>query len=324
MQKSAVQTNSFQQWFLVGFFAITFLALVGFCYWIVEKNSRDFNDFSNAHLPTYEAFFALESELSKIESQLHFLSSDSGSDASVAELTNTIYSFGRTVESIEQSTPAESTVHVNALRSIYAALLKLASAPQDNLTENGASPGNSEARLAGNGLLRQSTPLLEQGRVELESLIRQMNEKSRTEARTSLGRLSQAAFLVMLLATANLFGLIMLVRMNYARRQALREQSRLASHVRNNPNPVFALSKIGEVIYQNTAAIEACERWSLDSPLPDNLENILLDVDRSLTHEYYKGGRYFEINLAYLDGFSEYHAFLTDVTDSKKAEEDLE
>jgi len=160
--------------------------------------------------------------------------------------------------------------------------------------------------------------------IETQVLVELFNSRARLAAEESSKHFSWAGYLVMVLGAFNFIVLFVLFRMNYARREAQHAQSRLVSHVRNNPNPVFALSMEGEVIYQNQAAFDVCERWDLETPLPENLQAILFDVDRSLSHEYYKGGRYFELNIAYLDGFSEFHAFLTDVTESRKAEEDLE
>ena len=114
------------------------------------------------------------------------------------------------------------------------------------------------------------------------------------------------------------------IRFNLAKKNAVKEQYRQTSFAQNNPNPVFAIDRDGKVIFANAAAGQEAKNLSLDSLLPDEIENLLLEDKSTPTYEYYKAGRHFHLSLSYLSEFQEYRIYLIDITESKKAEEGLE
>lgn len=107
---------------------------------------------------------------------------------------------------------------------------------------------------------------------------------------------------------------------------------RLAVFPERNPNPVLQLSGTGEVVYANPAAGALLEALGADparpaallpSDLAGRLERLRASAGRYEIWEYPVGSRILECGIHYLDDLGVFHAYLSDVTARKRAEEQL-
>lgn len=111
------------------------------------------------------------------------------------------------------------------------------------------------------------------------------------------------------------------------------ERRRLALFAERDPNPVLRLNATGEVLYANPATTELLGLLGLTATqlaqlLPSDLLGHLAETRSVPTlntqFEYAHGVHTLECTVAYLADFSEFHAYLKDVSARKKAEERLE
>ena len=107
------------------------------------------------------------------------------------------------------------------------------------------------------------------------------------------------------------------------------ERRRLAMFPERDPNPVFRLSRTGEVLYANPATSELLVQLDLgfaqsNKLLPDDLALRLNETIASPTSntqfEHVRDKYTFECTVAYLSDFSEFHVYVKDVTARKQAE----
>jgi EAL domain-containing protein (putative c-di-GMP-specific phosphodiesterase class I)/GGDEF domain-containing protein/PAS domain-containing protein len=110
------------------------------------------------------------------------------------------------------------------------------------------------------------------------------------------------------------------------------ERRRLAMFAQRNPNPVLRLGASGEVLYANPATADLLDRLDLASDeygklLPEDMQYQLnatrADQTANAQFEYALGQLDLECRVAYLGDFSEFHVYIKDVTDRKRAEEKL-
>jgi len=107
---------------------------------------------------------------------------------------------------------------------------------------------------------------------------------------------------------------------------------RLTMFPERDPNPVFSLARDGAVRYANPGALATLERLrgGADTPaallpadLVARLDALRTSGRRGDQWEYLALGRYFACGIHYLDDYAEFHAYLSDITDRKRAEERL-
>jgi diguanylate cyclase (GGDEF)-like protein len=107
------------------------------------------------------------------------------------------------------------------------------------------------------------------------------------------------------------------------------EMHRLSTFPARNPNPVLSLTASGRLEYANTAAYRLLARLAPDgSPLallPDDFYRRLptLKAAESARWEYRRFGREFGCGIHYLGDYDVLHAYVSDITDRKRAEEQL-
>ncbi len=109
------------------------------------------------------------------------------------------------------------------------------------------------------------------------------------------------------------------------------ERRRLALFPERNPNPVLQLSPAGAVLYANPGAVELLGKIGATDPralLPRDIEQRLLALrDLPASHgswEYgVRGGRTLECGVHWLPDLEIFHAYVTDVTERKRAQERL-
>jgi diguanylate cyclase (GGDEF)-like protein len=110
------------------------------------------------------------------------------------------------------------------------------------------------------------------------------------------------------------------------------ERRRLAMFPERDPNPVLRLGASGEVLYANPATAELLVHLNLPPTesaqlLPADLQQRLVETSAAPTSntqfEYAHGKHTLEYTVAHLADFSEFHAYVKDVTARKQAEEKL-
>lgn len=317
MLKSVIQKRTYRQWILVGLTALVFVSLSIFGYWIIQRNQNSFNEFTNARLPSYQAILSLQKSLSDMES-LFFQYPNRRDDAYFqSSLKQSLQQYATQLDALEQ----QFFIHPSSL-VLLRSLQKTLPNHAERLTQ--LLGGDAGAEQAVRHLNTELAPRFQSSRSEITQMVADLNESNVALAASSTGHLKQAVLLALILVFANLAVLLVLMRFNYTRQRALKEQLRLSSYVQNNPIPVYAVSRVGQAIYQNEAAMSVAARWELETLLPDDLESCLMEGVSYSSHEYIKAGRYFELSVSYLNDFQEYHLYVNDVTESKKAEEDLE
>jgi len=107
---------------------------------------------------------------------------------------------------------------------------------------------------------------------------------------------------------------------------------RLTMFPERDPNPVFSLGTNGAVRYANPGALTTLEllQGRSDTPaallpgdLPERLEALRVAGGGRAQWEYPALGRHFACGIHYLEDYAEFHAYLSDITDRKRAEERL-
>jgi diguanylate cyclase (GGDEF)-like protein len=107
---------------------------------------------------------------------------------------------------------------------------------------------------------------------------------------------------------------------------------RLTMFPERDPNPVFSLAEDGAVRYANPGAMETLQRLGAPGSrpaalLPDDLAHRLATLKASggdqVSWEYAALGRIFGCAIHYLEDYREFHAYMSDITERKRAEEQL-
>ena len=108
------------------------------------------------------------------------------------------------------------------------------------------------------------------------------------------------------------------------------ERRRLALFAERDPNPVLRLNAAGEIGYANPATAElqrhlalADGRSLLPADLAQHLAATRAAEGANTQFEYAQGTHTLECTIAYLADFAEFHVYLKDVSDRKRAEERL-
>ncbi|MEZ5616911.1 MAG: EAL domain-containing protein [Rhodocyclaceae bacterium] len=110
------------------------------------------------------------------------------------------------------------------------------------------------------------------------------------------------------------------------------ERRRLAMFPARNPSPVFSLGADGSIAYANPGAADMMRRLDIEAEgpqalfpadLPQRLAALKASGTRQESWQYDAHGRTFDCRVHYLDDYDVFHAYLSDVTERKRAEERL-
>lgn len=109
------------------------------------------------------------------------------------------------------------------------------------------------------------------------------------------------------------------------------DRQRLALFPERNPNPVINLDRDGVVTYANPGSVAMAAGMQLPSPklllppdLPERLRELRETGSERLHWEYPLGTRIFAISIHQLEDFGTFHVYMSDVTERKQAEAQLE
>ncbi len=182
------------------------------------------------------------------------------------------------------------------------------------------------------GLLRDITTLCIQinGNAEqLASAVREEVVRRGTRAEEAIARIYAwvIAFSAALLGVALVGG--------YFARAYLAEgvaRRRLAMFPARNPSPVFSLGADGSIAYANPGAIDMVRRLGVEvqgaqalfpADLPQRLAALKASGARQESWQYEAHGRTLDCRVHHLEDYDVFHAYLSDITERKRAEERL-
>jgi len=102
----------------------------------------------------------------------------------------------------------------------------------------------------------------------------------------------------------------------------------LAKFPEDNPNPVFRVSSLKEIIYSNLASRWLIDNWDCDpdSAVPDFVSgavDYVVKLNETITMEISINGRVFNFTVSPVSGKSEVYFYGLDITEKKMAEEEL-
>ena len=107
---------------------------------------------------------------------------------------------------------------------------------------------------------------------------------------------------------------------------------RLAMFPARNPSPVFRLGSDGSIAYANPGAVDILRRLGVEAQgtqallptdLPQRLAALKASGASQESWQYEAHGRTLDCRVHYLDDYDVFHAYLSDVTERKRAEERL-
>ncbi|MCZ7654625.1 MAG: diguanylate cyclase [Rhodocyclaceae bacterium] len=110
------------------------------------------------------------------------------------------------------------------------------------------------------------------------------------------------------------------------------QRRRLAMFPERNPSPVFRLDADGSIAYANPGAADMLRRLGIEAEgpqalfptdLPQRLAVLKTSGARQESWQYDTHGRTFDCRVHYLDDYDVFHAYLSDITERKRAEERL-
>ena len=180
--------------------------------------------------------------------------------------------------------------------------------------------------------LTEATTLSRQVNVRLDELVDEIDTRIKARAELANKRIQDITqlvqvFSVILLLIAFGVGTAANAYLNEAA-----ERRKLAMFAERNPSPVLSASGSGEVIYANPGARELLKEATGDSEgierlLPPNFtalaERLRAGKAERVGDEYEAFGRSFGCRMHYLADFDIVHVFIADVTERKKAVDDL-
>ncbi|MBL8450598.1 MAG: EAL domain-containing protein [Dechloromonas sp.] len=157
----------------------------------------------------------------------------------------------------------------------------------------------------------------------------QAQAENRGEATTA--RLRDIIFLVAVFSVMILLATLVIGYFVSAYLKEAQERRRLALFPERNPNPVISLHLDGTLAYANPGAVALATSLEVSSPtalLPDDLmvrtSAIGVNGDDRLRWEYAVGERIVGIVIHRFDDLDSYHVYLSDITERKRAEAQLE
>ncbi len=124
---------------------------------------------------------------------------------------------------------------------------------------------------------------------------------------------------------------VILLQINRSLNLALVEQRRLSGFPEHNPDPVLALNESGDIIYANPGAKNLVRNGVQPSPLhrliPVDFDQLMAkakmhDGVAKKQHELF--GKTYSVELHWLGELTEYHLYLSDISEQKRAQERLQ
>lgn len=309
------------RWVVVAFLAPFLLGLAIFSYQSVQKNQRDVDMLKDEDLPLLKDIQELKLALTTAEASVYELYLK---DREYIQAFN--QKFTRQTQLVDEILSRLENSSVVGNTPAFRALLQENINIQDSTNEFVSimlAPNSGQKWDDARAKLDDFRPLTDSAIKNSDQLVIQVEDKLKQRSDAYASRVRYTLYLVAFFVALALVASAWMAHSNQVRIRAQREQVRLAAFPRSNPHPVLALDQNGKVIYANEAALALTRDGDPSSLLPDDLYAYLTKSETYNEWEFDKEGRTFHISLGYLKGYEEYHAYMSDITARKKAEEDL-
>ncbi|MEX2516341.1 MAG: bifunctional diguanylate cyclase/phosphodiesterase [Gammaproteobacteria bacterium] len=307
-------------WFIIVIVSCLIVVMVALSLMVVQENKARATALSEEHLPLMESIHDLRMQLISTQSTLYayYLTADRESFARqfIPNFSNLTDSYNHIREQIPEAPGLDVIdtliVETLALSNSFDRVMRADSIDWD------------QAR----AVLDEFPAVARKMDNESEQLTLWVRNRIIDTAQQSIDQTQRALVFVTLLGLTSLLVLVLMIRHNNKRAEALREQLRLTSFPERNPSPVFSLKNNGEIDYSNDSALNTIAELNPDKGdaqdlLPANLEFLLEQAREDHGYhefEYQKHDHFWILGLHWLNDFQEYHVYLTDITDRKKAE----
>jgi len=168
-----------------------------------------------------------------------------------------------------------------------------------------------------------------QARPIFQVMFREIEKENTLSSRVMAKQLDDVTIMVTVFVVIML--LISVVTAYFVREMVIsdKERKRLAYFPERNPDAVFGLDINGCIEYENPAARHMCEEagGNLKTILPDNFSDIVqgmkADGRQTLRFDYTLNDRIYYAELKYLADLRIFHMYVTDITEKRKAENEL-
>lgn len=181
------------------------------------------------------------------------------------------------------------------------------------------------------GLLEQISNNAGQRKVWLDTLAGNVRAQAEERGRFTRERIRSIIMLAVVFSALLLAATISISYFLAAYLRGASDRQRLALFPERNPNPVINLDRNGAVTYANPGSVAMAVGLQMASPtslLPWNLHERLDQLRSSRTErahwEYSLDTRIIDISIHQLEDFGTFHVYLSDVTERKHAEAQLE
>ena len=162
------------------------------------------------------------------------------------------------------------------------------------------------------------------------ALLARVNTSVRDNADLSLSETENGLLWIGSMSFVLFVAAVILLGINRSLNLALVEQRRMAGFPEHNPDPVMALNKQGDIIYANPGTRKLIKNRfqsaSLEKFLPDTISQLMLKAREKETVvrvEQELASSVYAIELHWLKDLAEYHLYLSDVSEQKRAQEKL-
>ncbi|WP_370979678.1 putative bifunctional diguanylate cyclase/phosphodiesterase [Agaribacterium sp. ZY112] len=308
--------HHWQAWGIVSCLALLLVLLALYAYQSAERSSEQILTFNESELPLFDEIQYLRTSLVSIESSVYeyYLTTDKAAfeERYSAHLRQFESSLTRLSDALGATSELSRLQQINTeMQSTTRVFIGVMS---DKPIDWDAS----------REVLSWFSPLTDRANEESAVLTQYIRQRVLDSSERYSADTRRTVSLVALLTLISILAGAWLARSNLRRLNALKEQQRLASFPSSNPHPVLSLSRDGRVMYANESAYIVALGADVDELLPSDLLDFLDEKEIYREWEYERNGRHLQISLGWLPQYNEYHAYLSDITARKKAEQDLE
>ncbi len=308
--------KTWMRWRVVVSLALLLILLALYSARAIDRNLDDLRHLSSEELPLFDGILELRTALVNVESSVYefYLTTE---DAPFEQRYRSQIAIIEHSVSDIQAKLGESEALEN-IAVVSEEIKAKATEFQDVMTRE-----QIDWDLA-RDVLSEVAPLTGRAIRESEALAAWVRERVEDQTEVYSRRMRNSVYLVLFLNALAFVAAIGLFLAHLSRLRAVREQKRLASFPSSNPYPVMSLGPAGELRYANAAASAACNSDNVLDILPSNIADELDQGAQYREWEYERDGRWFMISMGWLEEHREYHVYISETTERKKAESQLE
>ncbi len=315
------QFSAWRQWTILVILLVVLCGTAFLSFFVAQKSRQELAQFTELELPLFDKILTLQSNFTMQESELYSYYVTTDRDDFLDSFQIEKQELNQVLSTLNNqlpNSPIVSTINQNIKK------LWLISGRFDDVMNNRPIDWD-EARI----ILSEFAPLAAKLSEENKRLSKWMREVIVERSHESNKLTQITLWITTLIASFSLLAAAAMAWLNARRIIAHQEQKRLSSFPERSPLPIISITDKGEVNYANAHAKnlvwELFESEDIQKLLPQNLTNDLATAKnrRFIEKEYPASMNIFNIMLHWLEDFNEYHIYLTDVTETRKAHERL-